>query len=95
MDDEDNLVLDRTAEFLAFCRSKPTRRKYDYFDNCGCAYFQFLRDTGEPVAEVYGSSWQDKTGNERAIPDGIASPLCQAPYTFGALADRLTERLGK
>ena len=86
-------------QFEAFCRSKPADEEYDYGDVRGCAIFQFLEAAGYPLRSVGDYYWRDTGGTEHALPSLMRSKLAGGPglvsafpWTFGALADRLSRQ---
>ncbi len=88
-------------QFLTFCRSKPRDEEYNYLSINECAFCQFLRATGFPVKHVGPEEWTDTSGLKHqfdpAIEQALGNFKCGEPNngrTFGALADRLSERLG-
>lgn len=78
--------------FAEWCESKPADERYEYMDDCGCAFFQYLQDRGFQPARVDGYGWYSHDGNQyHPLPAGVEDPLCQGDSTFGALAARLRE----
>jgi hypothetical protein len=80
------------SDFAVFARSKG-HVAYDYLSNTNCAACQFLKHTGrakEP--SVGGNAWREIGDAESArqrMPDIDMPALCEKPWTFSALADRL------
>jgi len=66
------------AEFLAWARTKPADRVYNYWSTANCAASQFVR------AKSLGDSDWDKLHLGAA---GLA--IISEPWTFGALVKRL------
>lgn len=70
--------------FKAFVAGKPRDEVYDSMDTRACAVFQFFTSRGV-------DPWDDPAA-DRARWDlewDLMEQLHAAPYTFGALADRL------
>lgn len=83
------------ADVLAWARTKPADKAYDYGSNGNCALCQFLRETGRcATPSVGGRTWSDRSlWSGRAsyptfdIPDPIGTALIAE--TFGQLVSRL------
>jgi hypothetical protein len=75
-----------------WARTKPADDKYDYGSNDDCALCQFLREGGfAKQPRVGGDYWKEGLGGARnAFSEKLELALASGPYTFGALADRLS-----
>jgi hypothetical protein len=88
-------------QFLDFCRSKPADEEYEYTDNNGCAFAQFLIAAGySNKPDVAFDSWTDIDGRERPMQPLIEKAVVKCDgglpnwgRTFGALATRLEQAL--
>lgn len=84
-----------TEQFKAWVRTKPADELYCYGDNDNCAMGQFLLDSGLCLnPRVGGDYWRDGSlplleRNLHPLPERLRAALSRAPYTFGALAERL------
>lgn len=84
---EIDLVL---AGFQPWVEQQPSGLDYPYWDNCGCAFAQYLQAIGYPRPNIGGSMFSlDILGQEHLFPSDIRFALRGTPYTFGALAKRL------
>jgi hypothetical protein len=80
-----------------WARTKPADEAYDYTSPCGCALFQFMMERGYPVRFVYAFHWVETGGQSHWFNDGnrlaftpASGAVAERPWTFGALADRLS-----
>lgn len=77
---------DLRERFLAFCRSKPADEEYNFwsFGHCACA--QYAKSAGMLKSdETIGAS-----DDAIKLHDLIGGTLVVRPWTFGALAERLS-----
>jgi hypothetical protein len=78
-------------DFSSWARTIRPEKRYDYDDIDGCALCHYFHDRGIGFrGGVGGSFWEDVSGQERSIPDAIAMALLRRPWTYGALAERLS-----
>jgi hypothetical protein len=77
--------------FAEFCERKPAGEVYDFFDNCNCAFGQYLQSLGFEKPVVSGFDWSfDKDDKAREFPhSGMGRALSTHPRTFSDLAQRL------
>lgn len=87
-------MLSLMDQFEQFCRTKPADEKYDYMKGTQCACAQFAASIG--MAEQYYGTSDEK----KIISPDDGYPFVEAeiyaatkPHTFGALADRLRDRV--
>jgi hypothetical protein len=80
-----------------WARNKPADEAYDYHQPCGCALHTFLTESGYPVHRVYAYHWRDLSGanhwfwdHGRQDHSKLSAALADTPWTFGALAERLS-----
>lgn len=85
-----------TQQFKAWVRTKPANETYDYTSNKQCAFCQFLRAAGYPVADVIPGVWIDTDSKAHVFAEEIETAVSLFNFdlpnggrTFGALADRL------
>jgi hypothetical protein len=70
--------------FAEWCEKQPADKEYNFFDNHGCAFGQYLKALGIEHRSVGGTYWRTAAGEER-----IRKALQSGDWTFGALASRL------
>jgi hypothetical protein len=87
-------MLNLMDQFEQFCRSKPTDETYEYQQPTVCACAQFAEFIG------MGDKYLGLTDEKKLIcpdPDYIFVEAevyaATLPHTFGALADRIKERI--
>jgi len=85
-----------TKQFADWVNKQPRDKEYNYFDVQNCALAQFGKSLG--YAEARGGSTEFVTGTRGHAIDVLdyTDPrqhrmVCDFPWTFGALADRLKE----
>ena len=84
-------MISLSAQFLAWCRSKPADEEYDFHDFYGCACAQFGYDLGlVKDGQLYVESEALHDLHERF---GLC--LFTQPWTFSALADRVERQLAE
>ena len=82
-------------KFEEFCQSKPIDEAYVYMDGTMCAVAQFAKSVGMEQ-EYYGTSGEEKfiINPEKGYPFVEAEIYAATkPHTFGALAERIKERV--
>ena len=77
--EEEHMAEITLEAFRDFAASKPAKERYDYYNIMNCACSQFIASAGRPKQDVLEAA------------ERIAMVR---PWTFGALASRLTARLG-
>lgn len=76
--------------FAEWCEKQPADKGYDYVDDCGCAFFQYLKATGFDVLTVSSTDWYERgTGRRHNLPRGADDAVSAHPRSFGDLAARL------
>ena len=75
-----------------WARTKPADETYDYEDPFGCAMCLFLIDQGitetpRVIPGAWRSHWKD---DWIEFSERVQNALSGRPFTFGALADRLS-----
>ena len=78
-------------QFRDWLAQQPADATYNYHDNRGCAYFQFLEAIGAPVSSVGPDAWRDTDGGRHPIPEQLQTRLTTAVSggTFGGLLKAL------
>lgn len=80
------------AAFLAWAKQQPAEQEYNYVDNDGCAFAQFLIAAGvTDRPSVTPSFWRDSGDEIHKVDEAANWATERRPWTFGALAERLQQ----
>ena len=87
-------MLNLLDQFEAFCRTKPSDEAYDYQDGKACPVAQFAVSVNM-ADQYYGLSDEKKIISPDDNYPFVEAEIYAAtkPHTFGALAERLKERV--
>lgn len=88
-------MLNLMEQFERFCRTKPHGEKYKYMDGGACAVAQFAKYIGMED-KYYGTSGKENMiiSPEENYPFVEAEIYAATkPHTFGALANRIHDRV--
>lgn len=88
-DGEVEYVIDQ-ADFLAWARTMPPEKEFNYINGHACALCHFFHHHGVAFSAVGGVSWWGPRWELHIIPSAIAEALCAGTRTYGALAQRLS-----
>lgn len=79
--------------FRDFCASKPADEAYDYYNIVGCALYQYGKAIGLDIDSAGNANLTLRGGANIYLLPTNSETVGEAPWTFGALTDRLTARL--
>lgn len=86
-------VIMNTEDFMKWVGEQDPDEQYNYYDNHGCAVYQYLKAKNVNVRYVTGSSYTLSNGDvvrfSLELTHAIAGPLTTKIETFGLLYDRL------
>lgn len=87
-------MKDLYSQFADWVKLQPRDAEYEYDNNTGCAFCQFLSSVGVNFVVVMDDYWLGDLNTRHNLEREFAEALACEPHTFGALSDRLAQGEG-